>query len=271
MTVVEAVILGAIQGVTEFLPISSSGHLVIFQTLFGHKEPLLLFDTLVHAGTLTAVVAYFWEELCGILKDTFCYLFSKAPQNHDHLPPGVLMAMWVVAGSVPTAAIGLVFRGPLEKMFASLSVVGFALSFTGLLLLLSKFIPPQFTRRSQVGWLPAFIIGTAQGLAIIPGISRSGTTIVVGLFCGLQRELAGRFSFLLSIPAIVGALMVQIVSADTGRVSFQALLAGYLTSAVIGFLSLKALMQVVRRGGLYWFSPYCIGLGLIALWASFGT
>ncbi len=270
MNLVDATILGAIQGLTEFLPISSSGHLVIFQAILGLKEPLLLFDTVVHAGTLTAVVGYFWKDLRQIALDTFHFMLSSNTDNRKHMPPGVLMALWILVGSIPTAVIGLLFKGPLEKMFTSLPAVGLALLFTALLLLISKFIPPQYTRRSQVGWLPALIIGIAQGLAIIPGLSRSGATIVGGLLCGINRELAGRFSFLLSIPAIVGALMLEVIASDMQDMPVELLLAGYAISFLVGFLSLKVLMFMVKRGSLFWFAPYCFGLGLIALWTSFG-
>ncbi len=269
MNLWDAIILGFVQGVTEFLPISSSGHLVIFQSLLGLKEPLLLFDAVVHAGTLSAVIAYFWRDLWAMVHDTYSHLRSQRYEGvRESRPSGFDMTIWVIIGSIPTALIGLLFRSPLEEMFASLRTVGIALMLTALLLIATRFIPGHYSTVSRVGWWRALVVGAVQGMAIIPGISRSGSTIVAGLLCGMERELAGRFSFLLSIPAIIGALLLQAVDSTTGKAGLGVLLAGYLSSSIVGFLSLKLLMVMVRKGSLFLFAPYCTLLGLVSLWGS---
>ena len=200
MKISETIILGIVQGLTEFLPVSSSGHLVAIQNLLGFREPQLLLDCSLHLGTLLAVCLYFRSDLKHMATE-IGRLNLKEP--HSSLAWGIL------AGSVPTALIGLVFRTPLERLFGSVTLAGAMLIFTGVILAVTKVIPKGHATRSLIGLFSALAVGTAQGLAILPGISRSGATIVCALLCGVDRELAGRFSFLLSIPAIIGSLALQ--------------------------------------------------------------
>ena len=255
----ETTILGIIQGLTEFLPVSSSGHLVLFQNLLGFKEPELLLDCSLHLGTLLAVLIYFRNDLKKIATEIW---------KGDLKSPHASLALWIVVGSIPTAVIGLVFKTPLERLFGSVTIVGFMLIATGMIVGLTRMIPEGYGARTRVGILVALTVGTAQGLAIIPGISRSGATIVCALLFGLNRDLAGRFSFLLSIPAIIGALAIQIDLDSLERVGLVPLGFGFFSSAIVGLLSLKLLMGIVRKGHLYYFAPYCWAIGLVVVIAS---
>ncbi|MBW2095176.1 MAG: undecaprenyl-diphosphate phosphatase [Deltaproteobacteria bacterium] len=267
MNIFQTILLGIIQGLTEFLPVSSSGHLVIFQNLLGFKEPELLLDTSLHLGTLLAVCIYFRSDLANMLLGTWEFLFrgrssdaeTKTRKSHAAL------AWWVLIGTVPTGLIGLFFRHPLENFFGSISLVAVMLLVTGAIVGLTKFLPGRTGKGRPLGYLRSLAIGTAQGLAIIPGISRSGATIACGLSLGLEREMAGRFSFLLSIPAILGAVVLQLKDGDLSSVGLLPLLCGFVSSALVGLLALKVLMGMVRKGHLSYFAPYCWALGLLVL------
>ena len=261
MTSKETIFLGIIQGLTEFLPISSSGHLVLFQNLLGFKEPELLLNCSLHIGTLLAVCIYLRSDIKQMVMEIVKGKFNG---------PYASLAWYVIVGTIPTAFIGLVFKESLEMLFESVWVVGMMLIVTGIILIASGIIPALIKRiakgygtRTGVGFLAALTIGAAQGMAIIPGISRSGATIATGLICGLNRDLAGRFSFLLSIPSIVGALIVELDTEAITRTGFVPLLCGFMASAIIGFLALKLLMIMLRKGILYYFAPYCILVGLL--------
>jgi len=263
MNALETIFLGVIQGLTEFLPVSSSGHLVIFQHLLGFKRPELLLDCSLHLGTLLAVCAYLRSDLKQI---------AAALCRGDFKGPQASLFWMTVVGTLPAAFIGITFRDYIERLFASVTIVGAMLIVTGLMLALSGIFPAitgrqnrNFSGRPQVGLPAALAIGTAQGLAIVPGISRSGMTIVVGLICGLQRDLAARFSFLLSIPAIVGAVVLQFNAEAVNRVGWFALSSGFTAAALVGFGALKVLMNMVRKGHLHYFAPYCWAAGLLAI------
>ncbi len=263
MSVFETIFLGIVQGLTEFLPISSSGHLVIFQNLLGFKEPELLLDCSLHMGTLLAVCLYLSSDIKEMATEIWQGNFKGSHAS---------LAWWVVVGTLPTAFIGLVFKDRLEGLYGSISAVGLLLVVTGtilmatgILLAATKLISKEYGERTRVGLLTALAVGTVQGLAIMPGISRSGTTIVVGLLCGLNRDLSGRFSFLLSIPAIIGAVVLQFDVGTMNKVGYTPLLFGFATSALVGFFALKAIMNMVRKGQLHYFAPYCCMVGLIVV------
>ncbi len=203
MTNFETILLGIIQGLTEFLPVSSSGHLVIFEHLLGFKEPEILLNVSLHLGTLLAVCIYFRSDLQKMIQELWAWV-APGSKPGPGLGPHALLALMVVVGSVPTAFIGLIFKDPLEDLFGSVTTVGIMLLVTGVIVGVTKFISRDHGKWDRVGIWMALAIGTVQGLAIIPGISRSGSTIVCALLLGLKRETAGRFSFLLSIPASLG-------------------------------------------------------------------
>lgn len=277
MSIIQAWILGVIQGLTEFLPISSSGHLVIAQRLFGLVEPGIAFDISVHLGTLAAVVIFFRKEILEVndaaiagckrlfaKQDSFSTLYAN-----EH---GFRLAMLLAAGSIPTAIIGIFLQTISELLFTSIAltggmliVTGIILVLTGVLLWITKNAKASEKGLSEFSLKTALWIGVVQGFAIIPGISRSGSTIAAGLLLGLDKKTAGTFSFLLSIPAIIGAAGLHVVLSGLDDIQIIQVLIGLLTSFVIGFLSLGILMRIVKRGRLYVFAPYCLVVGIVVL------
>jgi undecaprenyl-diphosphatase len=272
MTTLEAIVLGIIQGLTEFLPVSSSGHLVLFQQLFGLKEAELFFDVCVHLGTLLAVIVVFHREIQNIIAALW-RLISLAGQKQTILQqvesdPDLKMAMLIVIGSIPTAVLGLMFHGIADQLFSSSFFTGLMLMVTGSLLWLTRRAKPDDRGTDIEGFsrTKALIIGMVQGLAIIPGISRSGSTISIGLLLGIDRETAARYSFLLSIPAIVGAgaLSIKDGLSQTDPAIWLSLL-GAAAAALVGYGALKVLLSVVKKGHLYVFAPYCWLAGILAI------
>jgi len=258
MDLFHAIILGVVQGLTEFLPVSSSGHLVVFQHIFGFKEPEILFDCAVHIGTLLAVIIYFLDEIKGMLSAMF------ALKRHN---PDSLLIRDIVVGSISTGIIGISFKDYFERAFSSCLTVGIMLCITGIFIGATRFIPEG--KKKEVGIFKSFLIGISQGIAIIPGISRSGATITCGLACGLERELAFRFSFLLSIPAIIGAFLLEMPKID-GVHNLLPLVSGAVSSAIVGLISLRILNSVVKKGNLYYFSFYCILFGILSIFYCVG-
>ncbi|MDR2397848.1 MAG: undecaprenyl-diphosphate phosphatase [Spirochaetaceae bacterium] len=260
MRIFEAIILGAIQGLTEFLPVSSSGHLVLLQKIFHITEPTLLFDTVVHVGTLGAVFIVLWRDIGDIL----------------HHPFQRLTGLLIVA-TAPTVLIALLFKDLVEAAFTSGAFLGFAFLCTGALLFLAQKWSkhPGITKTDRtMQWKDALIIGVFQGVAIVPGVSRSGSTLFAALTRRLDRNFAARFSFLLSIPAILGALVLQVpevLENPSGGVSVVNLLAGALSAGVVGFFSIRGMLKVVRTGSLWGFTLYVILLGTLILGDQYGT
>jgi undecaprenyl-diphosphatase len=271
MDPVKAVVLGVVQGLTEFFPVSSSGHLVIFQHLFGMTEPALLFDVCVHVGTLLAVSVYFYRDVWAIAGAPFRFI-PKALKDgaREAAADGgepLRMVLLIIAGSLPTALLGFGFHQVAGSMFASLPIVGSALLVTTALLVGTRYTGARNRQIIAFSVWSALIVGTAQGLAVIPGISRSGATIAACLMMGLTRDAAARFSFLLAIPAILGALALSAASGPEawGEYSAAAIALGTCTSAVVGYLALAGLIRIVRRGQLSYFAPYCLALGVLTL------
>ncbi len=272
MSTIEAILLGIIQGLTEFLPVSSSGHLVMFQQLFGLKEAELFFDVCVHLGTLFAVMVVFRQEIMNIIL-ALMRLFASSGSKKTvsqiiESDPDLKLAMLIIIGSIPTAVLGLLFRGIADRLFASAFIAGIMLIVTGLLLWITRWAATRLKQAGADRLTPknALIIGVVQGLAIIPGISRSGSTISIGLLLGIDRETAARYSFLLSIPAIVGAgaLSLKDALSHTDPVIRLSLL-GAAAAALVGYVALKVLLSMVKKGHLYVFAPYCWAVGIIAI------
>lgn len=242
--------LSLIQGLTEFLPVSSSGHLVILQKIFNFSSPPVLFDILVHVGTLGAVLVYFRKELMKISRKT----------------------IWlVIIGTIPAALVGGLFEKNIEMAFNSLQAVGLALLFTAGLLFSTKIKGVSRSIReyqgiSKISWSDAFIIGIFQAIAILPGISRSGSTIVSGLWRGAERETSFRFSFYLAIPAILGALVLKSSELMTYS-TFELVqgMIGMLIAGIIGYFALRILENVLKSAKLFWFGIYCLVLGIVVL------
>lgn len=253
MSLWEAAILGLVQGLTEFLPISSSGHLVLFQKLFGIAEDALIFDVSLHLGTLVAVLVVFWSDIWNMVRRPFSRL-----------------TLLVVAGTIPTALIGLSLSDFFEELFKSGKTLGLEFLVTGAVLWWAESVRSQNKNLQQTGYLDALFIGTMQGLAIMPAISRSGLTIAGALFRGLNRELAARYSFLLSVPAILGAAVFTakpLLSNPqlAAGVEPVPMLVGTLVAAVSGFAAVKFMLRLLTQGSIRVFSYYVWALGGLIL------
>jgi undecaprenyl-diphosphatase len=260
MGILEAVILGAVQGITEFLPVSSSGHLVLLQKIFGISEPVLLFDTMVHVGTLAAVFLVLWKDIWHILRR----------------PIQPLTGLLILA-TIPTVIIALVFKDLIEEAFHSAAYLGFAFLFTAAALLVSEYLSKKgsgkFRNGETMHWPDAVIIGILQGVAIIPGVSRSGLTLSGALSRKLERDFAARFSFLLSVPAILGALVLQLKDilggpqdgAGIGRIGPGPIIAGTVVAGVVGFFAVSFMLKIVRERSLKGFAIYVAVLGTLVL------
>ena len=267
MTYTHALILGIVQGLTEFLPVSSSGHLVLAQQFFGMSENMVNFDIFLHFGTLLAVLVVFRKSiiklLSGCFKNGYSSITGKTSfaEMYTHSEDFRLLTALII-GTIPAVLVGFTMKDSIERLFTSTIPVLIALFFTGIVL-----IATFFSKRGEkhFGLPEGFAVGIAQALAIIPGISRSGTTISAALFCGIKRQEAGEFSFLLSIPVIIGATILAVMdTAEPG--GFTIVLGPYITGAVAafcsGWLSLVMLMRVVKRGKLGYFGFYCLIVAL---------
>ena len=259
MNVFQAIFLGVVQGLTEFLPVSSSGHLVFFQSLFGLEKPQVAFDVMLHLGTLLAVVVYFRTDISQILLGTWAWIKGRREGEEK-----TKLLLWIVVASIPTGLMGILFKDWFESLFSRPQTVGFMLLVTGGVLWLTLAVRRKEKTTGEMGVVDALIIGIAQGVAIIPGISRSGATISTGIFCHLNRELAGKFSFLLSIPAVLGAAFLKFRKIDTGS-EVGVTLIGMAVAFVIGLLSLKLLMKIIRAGKLSGFAYYCWAMGILMI------
>lgn len=249
------IILAVVQGLTEFLPVSSSGHLVVLQKIFGFSQAPVLFDILLHVGTLGAIIFYFRRGLAQIVS-------GLAQKNKESVN-----TLWlVVLGTIPAALIGWFFEKQITSAFDSLQTVGLAYIFSAFLLLSTKWVKKPNRHFNQLKWLDALFVGIFQAAAILPGISRSGSTIVSGLWKGLSQETAFTFSFYLAIPAILGALVLK--SSEILIYSSVELvwgLAGMIIAGVVGFFSLGILVRVLKSARFFWFGVYCFVLGIILL------
>lgn len=270
MELYQAVILGIVQGLTEFLPVSSSGHLVLGQLLFGLEESQLSFDISVHMGTLLAVVLVYFSDIRAIIVSVFQFCLSlvtrKPVQPLWENDSNLRMAAMIIVGSVPTAIIGLILKQYEHVLFSSGTLVGCMLLITGTILWISRKYYTDDTLQRKSGILQAVIVGISQGIAVLPGMSRSGTTIAVGMFAGLDRKTAATFSFLLSIPAICGAQLLGIrdMMQEGESVSSETLWATF-AAFVVGFAALKILLRLVHNGKFHLFAPYCWLIGLVVL------
>lgn len=269
----QGIILGAIQGLTEFLPISSSGHLVLSQNLLGLNEPELFFDICLHLGTLLAISIFFFQDLrnVGVTMFTVPRRLRQGEGLREQLKnnPALRLAVFVIVGTIPTGILGIAIRSISEFCFSSIRFVGFMLLVTGSLLAMTKYCQKGRRDIFRFNVVDALLIGLAQGLAILPGISRSGTTISMGLFAGLNRDTAARYSFILSIPAILGALVMEWEAPMQGSAPVSVIAGGTVIAAAVGYASLKVLMWMVKKGEFFFFAPYCWVLGAVAIGLSF--
>ena len=266
----EAVLLGLIQGLTEFLPVSSSGHLEIGKVLLGvEATDDLLFTTMVHAATVLSTIVVFRKQIWDLLKGFFCGLKGLRVEK------GVLVCneqtdylLKMVVSMIPVFVVGVFFKDQVESLFGSITVVGVALVMTALLLFFSdyasrpghKSIFPENTYRNGISYWQAFAVGLGQAFAVIPGLSRSGTTISTGLICGVKREVMAQFSFLMVLVPILGETFLELVGGEFGTSSVGAipLVLGFVSAFVSGLFACKVMIALVKRARLSWFALYCL-------------
>ena len=254
----QATILSIIQGITEFLPVSSSGHLVIFPKIFGWKDQGLCFDIAVHLGTLVAVLTYFRKELKKMLTHWVGSFFGYKPTEYSRLTWAVLL------GTIPVGLTGLLAKNLIEQHLRSPMVIAISTVAFGILLGIASFMGKSLRSEHSINFKDMVFIGCAQALALIPGTSRSGITMTAGLMMGLTREAAARYSFLLSIPVIVlagGLQTVQLLKSDL-TIDWQVLTLGFSVSAIFGFGCIHIFLKLLQKIGLYPFVIYRIVLGL---------
>lgn len=269
MTLLEAAFLGLVQGLTEFLPISSSGHLVLFERLLGVKSPGLTFEITVHAGTMLAVIWVYADDLRRMAVALGAGLAGAGRGGRALVrDPDARLALLVLAATVPTGLIGLSFKPVFESLFDSLTAVAFFWLLTGILLWIAGRAGTARGREAgELTLADALFVGVMQGVAIAPGLSRSGTTIAAGLLRGLAPGAAARFSFLLSLPAVAGATLLDIKDIAVGGspVPLPALAAGAAVAAVTGVFAIRFLLRVLAEGRLRAFAYYVWALGLAVL------
>jgi undecaprenyl-diphosphatase len=256
VTLIEVLILAVIQGLTEWLPVSSSGHLVITQTVLGLNLPLI-FDVMLHVGTLFVVLIVFRKDILNII---------KAVVKRDFETDEGKLALFIVVGSVPIAIIGFLFHDVIESLFSNLLAVGVALIITGSVLFFSE----KRIGNKKMGIIDSLLVGLAQGAAIIPGISRSGVTVATGLLRKIDKATAFRYSFLLSVPAVIGATAMQSRDIILGNMDMAPLFLGATISMIVGYISLKLLQKIIMNEKFHLFAYYCWTVGIaIILFISF--
>jgi len=247
----EALLLGVLQGITEFLPISSSGHLVIGQHILGIEVPGNAFEIVVHLGSLLSIVIVFRKEIATLIQT----INRRSTQ---------LYLLTLIIATIPAVIVGIIWKESIEKTFENIGFVSIMLMFTGVLLFITKFIKKG---SKEVNPGKGFLIGIIQAIAILPGISRSGFTISMGLLAGLSPTRAMSFSFLLAIPAISGAgilMGVEMISNESQfSLSWPVILSGFISSFIVGWISLRWLAGILNSGKLYWFGYYCVAMALI--------
>jgi len=257
MDIMTAIILGIVQGLTEFLPVSSSGHLVLIQKIFGVDAPGLFFDTMLHIGTLSAVFVVLWKDIWEILKKI--------------IQP---LTLYIIIATIPAVIVALAFKDLIESAFESGQFLGICFLFTSALLVTAEQLAKRAENKKSgenMNWIDALIIGVFQAIAIPPGISRSGATISGALFRKLDRDFAARFSFLLSIPAILGALVLQVKDLVKGKAPANEIIdilpvaAGTITAAIVGFFAVKMMLKIIREKSLYGFAIYTAAVGVLVL------
>jgi len=263
VTLWQAILLGILQGATEFLPVSSSGHLVIVPYLLGWPDPGLALDTILHLGTLVAILVYFWGDLWRLLRAALTSLRKRRLDD-----PDARLAWALVVATIPGAVLGVLLEDFFEQLFGMPKAAAGFLLVTAALLLISEYFAKRELPLTAMSWWHALWIGLAQALAIVPGLSRSGSTIAAGLLLGYRREDATRFSFLLAVPIVLGSGLYQVyklLRAGMGMVQLQIFGVGFIAAAITGYVAIAGLLMLVRRRSLWPFALYCAVFGMLVL------
>jgi undecaprenyl-diphosphatase len=265
LDIIKAIILGLVQGLSEFLPISSSGHLVLAAELLQFKEEGIAFEVFVHFGTLLSIFVAFRKEIWKMLIAPFAVWMKN--KNDPELVEYLKWDFYVIIGSVPAAIVGLFFKDEIEHLFSNVVLVLVLLIITGMIMISSKFFSEKDKSLSKSN---SFVIGIAQAFAILPGISRSGSTIVTGLAFGINREKVAKFSFILSIPAVLGATVLKtrdLLETPPAQNEFINYIVGAVFAFVSGYFAIIWLLDLVKKGKLEWFGYYCFTVSFIGfLW-----
>ena len=266
----ESLLLGLLQGLTEYLPISSSGHLAIASSLFGIEgEQNLAFTVIVHVATVLSTVVILWKEIVWILRDLFT---RQSWKSYSGLNEGTRYAINIIISMIPVGIVGIFFKDTIEDVFGSgTTVVGCCLLVTAALLTFSYYAKPR--QKEQISGVHAFVIGIAQAIAVLPGLSRSGSTIATGLLLGDKKEKLAQFSFLMVIPPILGEALLDMkdliesagADADGTETGTGVLVIGFLAAFLSGCAACKWMISIVRKGKLIWFGVYCAVAGLMTL------
>jgi len=262
MDILLAIFLGILQGVTEWLPISSSGHLVLFQYIFGTTNNVV-YDIMVHGGTLLAVIIFFWKDFIMILKNFFLTFVDlwKYKRKAFFIDEDRKLTWYVILATIPIIFVGILLQDYVDEIFNSLTVVSIGFIVTGVWLLSTY----RVKGREQLNLKRSLVIGIAQSIAIFPGISRSGSTIATGMLLNVDKEKAARFSFLLSIPTIGGAFIYKILKTPMVDVFTLSNIVGFITAFIVGILTIKFLLYIIKRGRFYLFGFYTLSLGTLLL------
>jgi len=271
MSIIQAIILGAVQGITEFLPISSSAHLIIFPKLFGWEEQKLVFDTTLHLATALALIICFWKDIVSIVKSFFKDVL-KYKTNLTHYSSDSILGLKIIVGSIPVGLVGLIFGDLVENFFRSiLSVAIFLLLGSLLMYIAEKKHKKRLIVKDEISLAKSFKVGLFQVLALLPGVSRSGATLSGGMIFGLSRKEATRFSFLLSIPVVLFAGVSQLISSFDyfNMADFAPMFFGFVSSFIVGIFAIRFMLKFVKDNKLYSFVFYRVGLAVFLIILSF--
>lgn len=265
MDILKVIVLGIVQGLTEFLPVSSSGHLVLAAEILNFHEEGVAFEVFVHLGTLCSVLIAFKEDIIQMIIAPVRAIFKI--EGGDGKENYLMWDFYIIIGTIPSAVIGLLYKSDIEAAFTNILLVNAMLLVTGTILLLSRYANHQ---NKELTVIKSFFIGVAQAFAILPGVSRSGSTIVTGIFLGIKRERAAKFSFILAIPAILGATVIKIndlLTVEISRMMILYMILGALVAFISGYFAIVLLLKVVKKGKLEWFGLYCYSVVLVSfLW-----
>lgn len=285
MSIGKAILMGIVQGLTEFLPVSSSGHLAIVKCMFkADTETGILFDVLLHVATLVAVCAVYYKdilrlilEFAGMVTDIFenVLMFFKSKGKAEKKSyrtivnsPYRKFVVLLIVTTIPTGIIGVLMSDVVESASSTIIVPGICLICTAVMLMISDYLPEGGKKSKTANYGDAFSIGVAQGIATLPGVSRSGTSITACLLCGFDRKYAVKYSFIMSIPAIIGALIMELTKIDGEHITGSDVgcyLVGMIFAAIVGYIALRVTIKIVSGRFFKWFAYYCAAVGIISI------